>query len=235
MTHLDIARWYFDATPPSDGPPRHLAQPSSPPWLPPPPRPRTIDWTLERIADLSSREVSQLRANAERLDDVEIATRCSDVLKGRPENGGAHTATAPKKEHRLVSRSTAFGLRGATLANRFWSRSAVTRGGDIIFALWAADVRHDRAGASHLLWAPNVEGSRPWSDKPAGRERLEHCQRALKRGSASGLLIYGERLEDTLPDEKAARVDGIDPGLLLRLGVEMRGEEYWATWGGRRA
>src|SRR5689334_18986324 len=126
-----------------------------------------IDWTIERITGLSSPEVRQLRANAERLQNPEIAARCAEVLKDRPDHDIAvPKSAAQKKGIRFVSRNSAFGLRGATLASRFWSRSAVTRTGEIMFALWADDTRYDKKGASLLLWAPNVDGSRPWSDKP---------------------------------------------------------------------
>jgi len=231
---IDFDRWFLStASPFAAGPPQDLSSPraSVPAWVPPPARPRTIEWTLERIAGLSSPEVRQLLANATRLEDTGIAARCAEVLKDRPDQGGggaAAPASAERKGLRLVSRDTAFGLRGASLTNRFWSRSGVTRAGDIIFALWAADARREGGGTSYLLWAPNVDGSRPWSDKPAGRERLEHCQRALKRGAAFGLLVYGERIPGVLPDDKAARIDGVDAGLLMHLTLEMRGAQYWA-------
>lgn len=44
---------------------------------------RTVDWTNERIATLTTREVQQLRANAERLNHREIAQRCDAVLSER--------------------------------------------------------------------------------------------------------------------------------------------------------
>ncbi|HUJ86654.1 MAG TPA: hypothetical protein VLX30_07365 [Burkholderiales bacterium] len=51
-------------------------------------------------------------------------------------------------------------------------------------------------------------------------------------GRAGGLLVYGERVEGSLPDDKALSVRGADPHTVLTLRVEKRGEEYWASWGG---
>lgn len=235
---IAFARWFHEAQSPFVGGPQQAL--ARAPVLAPAQRPvrtlaRSTSWTLERIAALSAPEVSQLLANAERLQDAGIAARCRQVLSDRPA-GEARSPAQPRKwrEQRLVSRGTAFGLRGAALANRFWSRSGVTKGGGVVFALWAADVRYGKAGARHLLWAPNVGGARPWSDTPAGCERLEHCRRALKAGSALGLLVYGERLEGVLPDDRAAHVEGVEPGVVIPLQVEMRGEEYWAAWNGSR-
>jgi hypothetical protein len=47
-------------------------------------RPRVAHWTQERIETLSTPEVRQLMANAERLAEPEIAALCSAVLAGRP-------------------------------------------------------------------------------------------------------------------------------------------------------
>ena len=196
---------------------------------------RGTSWTVERITALSSPEVKQLRDNAERLAEPEIVALCTQVLKERPRVKAPAKPLPPRRkgERRLVSRAMAFGMRGAALANRFWSRSGLKRDGEVVFALWAEDVQHGKNGASHLLWAPNAGGARPWSDKPGGRERLEHCRRAIERGSASGLLVFGTRLEGVLPEEKAARVDGADADEVLPLRVEKRGDEYWAVWGAK--
>ena len=53
-----------------------------------------------------------------------------------------------------------------------------------------------------------------------------------RRGRAEGLLVYGTRIEGTLPDDRALTVDGVDPQTVLDLRVEKRGDEYWALWGG---
>ena len=209
--------------------------PSRKNFAPPPVLSRATSWTAERIIALSTPEVKQLRENAERLQEPEVAALCTRVLKERPRVARSAKPPAPRRkgERLLVSRTMAFGMRGVGLANRFWSRSGLTRDGAVMFALWAEDVQHDSHGASHLLWAPNLDGARPWSDKPGGLERLEHCRRALERGSATGLLVYGKRLEGVLPDEKAERVDGADAEVSVTLRVEKRGEEYWALWGGK--
>lgn len=54
---------------------------------PMPPRPaaprRTVEWSKERIAGLGTPEITQLRVNAERLNDPDIMGRCDEVLKER--------------------------------------------------------------------------------------------------------------------------------------------------------
>jgi hypothetical protein len=197
---------------------------------------RATTWTLEKISALSAPEVKALRENAERLAEPEIAELCTQVLKSRPRSTGTGKPPAPRKvgDRLLVSRTMAFGMRGVGLSNRFWSRSGLTRAGDVVFALWAEDVQHGNDGSRHLLWAPNVDGVRAWSDKPAGQERLEHCRRAIERGAATGLMVYGKRMEGFLPDEKAERVDGADAQASVALRVEKRGDEYWAVWGGTK-
>lgn len=44
---------------------------------------RTVEWGHDRIAALTTPEVQQLRANAERLNDPEIRDRCDAVLSER--------------------------------------------------------------------------------------------------------------------------------------------------------
>ena len=100
-------------------------------------------------------------------------------------------------------------------------------------ALWADAIESADGSCSYLLWAPNVDGARPWSDQAAGRERLEHCKQAMERGTAEGLLVYGERLAGHLPEDKAHAVHGIDPEIVVAFHVEMRGKEFWAKWGGK--
>lgn len=41
-------------------------------------------WTREKIDTLTTPEVKQLRVNAARLNESEIATLCDQVLGGRP-------------------------------------------------------------------------------------------------------------------------------------------------------
>ena len=53
---------------------------------------RSAAWTKERIDALSTAEVRQLRDNAQRLGESEIAGLCEEVLKVRPKTGvGART------------------------------------------------------------------------------------------------------------------------------------------------
>jgi hypothetical protein len=75
-----------------------------------------------------------------------------------------------------------------------------------------------------------VDGTRAWSDSPGGKERLAHCRLAAQRGEAEGLLVYGVRLEGTLPEQKVLHLDGVDAEEVLALRVEQRGEEFWAAW-----
>jgi hypothetical protein len=44
---------------------------------------RTVEWSKERIAALGTPEITQLRVNAERLNDPDIMGRCDEVLKER--------------------------------------------------------------------------------------------------------------------------------------------------------
>ena len=53
---------------------------------------RSAAWTRDRIELLSTAEIRQLRDNAQRLSESEIAGLCEEVLKARPK--GAAKATA---------------------------------------------------------------------------------------------------------------------------------------------
>jgi hypothetical protein len=57
---------------------------------------RAAQWTRERIDSLSTVEVRQLRDNAERLHEGEIAALCEQVLGSRP-RGGARKAGKARK------------------------------------------------------------------------------------------------------------------------------------------
>jgi hypothetical protein len=199
-------------------------------------RPRhAVVWTRERIEQLGRPEIEQLRANAETLGESEIAELCAEVLKSMPKRAAARGAAAGVKNGRhLISRSRAFEARGVFLQDTRGSWSGVRKSdGTVVMTIWAKDVDSGEGTCRYLLWAPNIDGSRPWSDKAAGRERLEHCRLALKQGSAEGLLVYGERLEGHLPEDKARTVQGVDPETVLRFKVEAHGDEYWAVWGRR--
>jgi len=55
---------------------------------------RAAQWTREKIDSLSTAEVRQLRDNAERLHEPEIAALCEQVLGARPR---ARKAKAAKR------------------------------------------------------------------------------------------------------------------------------------------
>jgi len=61
---------------------------------------RTVEWTDDRIAALTTTEVQQLRANAERLNDPEIKQRCDAELSARRKaaNAKARALRADKKK-----------------------------------------------------------------------------------------------------------------------------------------
>ena len=52
--------------------------------IPEPVLTRSTSWTVERISALTLPEIKQLRANAERLLEPEIAALCTEVIKARP-------------------------------------------------------------------------------------------------------------------------------------------------------
>jgi hypothetical protein len=106
--------------------------------------------------------------------------------------------------------------------------------GTVVLSLWKDAIQNDHGLCSYLLWAPNEQGSRPWSDKPAGKERLEHCRQACARGSGEALLVYGEACDGHIPEDKVKIIAGADATIVLNVGVVLRGREFWAVWGARR-
>jgi hypothetical protein len=190
-------------------------------------------WTRERLERLDRQELLNLRDNAQRLGETELTALCDGLLGERPSPGGkSGSAAARKQQHKLVPRSRAFGTRGVYLQDARTSWSGIRKAdGVVVMAMWQAAVQAVDGACVCLLWAPNVDGTRPWSDSAAGRERLEHCRAALERGGAEGLLVQGEALDGRLPEDKARTVLGIDTGIVVHFQVEMRGAEYWATWG----
>ena len=190
-------------------------------------RGRVAKWTKERLDTLTTIELRQLLANAERLQETEVATLCSELLGGRPRGLATPRKQRPNGVRRLVARGKAFEMRGATVQSRTYSRSGVRAEDDtIIFAIPSEDVQHVESATSSScrLWAPNTDGAHPWSDKPGGQERLAHCALALARGHAEGMLVYGKG------PAGAAKSAGVDVDRVLNLKIEKRGEEYWATW-----
>jgi hypothetical protein len=197
-------------------------------------RGRATAWTLERIGQLSVRDIKQLRDNAQRLDEPVVAALCNQALQDAPRTEArVRSRAVPRgKAGRLIARTRAFEARGAWLHNRRTSWGGVRKSDDmVVMALWADSIESAQGGCSYLLWAPNVGGSRPWSDQEAGRERLQHCRQALAQGRAEGLLVHGERFAEHLPEHKAHAVHGVDRDIVVVFQVEMRGAEFWATWG----
>lgn len=198
-------------------------------------RRRAAEWTLERIGQLSARDIKQLRENAERLNETAVVALCSQALKeSHPRSEArARGRSAPRTDARkLIARTRAFEARGVWLEDPRTSWSGVRKSdGMVVMALWADSIESADGGCAYLLWAPNVDGSRPWSDVAAGRERLEHCKRAVTQGRAEGMLVYGERLAAHIPEHKAYAVHGVDRNIVLMFQVEMRGAEFWAKWG----
>jgi hypothetical protein len=197
-------------------------------------------WTRERIEQLSAEDIKQLRANAERLNEPGVAALCSEVLvtKARPRGRTALSGdVAPRtKARKLVARAKAFAARGVWLQDVRTSWGGVRKSdGAIVMALWAEAIESAEGGCRYLLWAANAAGVRPWSDTAAGRERLEHCRRAIELGGAEGLLVYGQRLEGRLPEDKASAIHGVDAETVLLFEVEERGQEFWAVWGKKPA
>jgi hypothetical protein len=200
---------------------------------------RAEEWTRERIGHLPPQEIMQLRANAERLNEPALAALCSDVLasvraRARAEPRGS--AGPRTMARRLVARAKAFEARGVWLQDARTSWSGVRKSdGAIVMALWAEAIESVDGACRYLLWAANAAGARPWSDTPAGRERLEHCKRAIELGRAEGLLVYGQRLEGRLPEDRASAIHGVDAETVVAFEVEARGQEFWAVWGKKPA
>ena len=199
---------------------------------------RSSEWTRERLADLSKQELTNLQANAVRLGEADLAALCDAVLKDRPRRGPTSSGAVQrtKGRNKLLPRSRAFGARGVWLQDARTSWSGIRKAdGAVVMALWQAAVQTADGACACLLWAPNVDGSRPWSDSVGGRERLEHCKAAMERGGAEGLLVHGDALEGRLPEDRARSVLGIDAETVIQFRVELRGAEYWASWGKKTA
>jgi len=55
---------------------------------------RSVDWTKEKIAGLTTPDVRQLRVNAERLNAHEIMERCDAMLSERRKAASAKSRSA---------------------------------------------------------------------------------------------------------------------------------------------
>ena len=198
-------------------------------------RPHSERWTVERIAKLDRDEVTQLRLNATGLGNAHVVALCDKaLLKAAKDSGGAMARRLKASGVRLVSRRNAFESRGVTLHELSSWGGVRASDGTVVMSIWKDAIQSDAGLCSYLLWAPNEQGTRPWSDKPAGKERLEHCRQACERGSAEALLVYGEPFEGRIPEDKAKTISGVDAAIVLHVEVVLRGREYWAVWGRRR-
>lgn len=198
-------------------------------------RPHNERWTIERITKLGRAEVTQLRSNAAGLGDVQVVALCDKVLLQAPKESGDGMARRLKASGvRLVSRRSAFESRGVTLHSVSSWGGVRHSDGMVVMSIWKDAIRSEGGECSYLLWAPNEKGARPWSDKPAGQERLEHCKKACERGTAEALFVYGEPFEGRIPEDKAKTISGVDAAIVLQIAVVQRGREYWAVWGSSR-
>jgi hypothetical protein len=198
-------------------------------------RGRDEEWTPERVGRLATPELRQLRDNAERLGASTVVELCNAALEARPRAGAKRGALAKGMRH-LISRSKAFQARGVYLpdVDCGWCgerKSDAT----VVMSLWAGAIVSSEGTCSQLLWAPDVDGSRPWSASAAGKERLRYCKLALERGGAEGLIVHGESFDGEAAEHNARSVHGVDPERLVHFKVEQRGAEYWAVWGAKSA
>jgi hypothetical protein len=197
---------------------------------------RSQEWTPERLERLDTADLQQLRENAASLGAEALVAMCDAALEGRPKarlKRGAGGGV-PKRARKLISRTKAFQARGVYLPDHDSSWSGVRKSdGAVVMSLWAPAIARAKGGCRHLLWGPNVDGLRPWSDTLAGKERLAHCKLALERGAAEGLLVYGENFDGEAAEHNARSVHGVDPEHVVMFKVERRGEEYWAVWGAK--
>jgi hypothetical protein len=60
------------------------------------------DWPKDRIERLTTPDVLQLRANAERLNEPEVAALCDQVLGARPRSGGARSRKPTPKTRKAT-------------------------------------------------------------------------------------------------------------------------------------
>ena len=138
-----------------------------------------------------------------------MAALCSEALaKRRERTPAARKAGSTTKPRHLVPRTRAFEARGVWIQDARTSWGGVRKSdGAVVIALWA-DAIESGERRLHLLWAPNVDGSRPWSDQPGGIERLEHRQtraRARPRRRPACLRRAARRPH---PEDRARAVHG---------------------------
>lgn len=192
-------------------------------------------WNTESVGLLSVEDLRQLRENAVRRGAGEVAGLCDSALAAHGVKAAPRASSSQRDNTRFIPRRSAFQLHGVQLNAGMSSWGGVRHSdGAVVLSLWAEDVRSEDGGCSYLLWAPNRAGSRPWSDTPGGKERLEHCKLAVQKGQAEAFLVHGVRLEGVLPEARARSVKGVDPAIAINFQVVQRGAEYWAVWGSSR-
>lgn len=168
-------------------------------------RGRVASWSREQYDNLSTPELRALMANAERLNEPEVAALCSEILDKRPRGHAPAPRGRREPGQRLLSRNKAFEEHGITPKSRIASRSGLKADGRVLFIVRAADAQKSEGGVGYLLWSP-IAGD---------EERKEHCRIALEAGSAAALLSY----------EK----ERVDASKLLTLRIEQRGQETWGV------
>jgi hypothetical protein len=117
-------------------------------------------------------------------------------------------------------------MHGVSPRNRKWSRGGVRTDGAVVLTMRVEEVQEAGARKACLLWGPGVGDP----DSPGAQERLEHCRIALERGAAEGLLVYGGATTATPTKRSGVRADRVDAQTVLKLEIEKRDDEYWATW-----
>lgn len=188
-------------------------------------------WTRQRIEALSPAEIRSLGKSARERGALDVASLCDEILQAKFK-AAVPRAPRPKREaSKQVGKVEAFAMRGVTLKNTRWSWGGIRPSdGMVVFTVWKNEIGETASGFEYLLWGPDRDGSRPWSDTLGGREQREHCKIALAAGEGEGVLIFGERRGTELPPDQASRVSGADPNTVIRFKVEMRGDDYWAVW-----
>lgn len=194
------------------------------------PRGRIAKWSKEQLDRLSTPELKALIVNAERLKEPEVAALCRELLAARRRRlPAARRDPSPRPARTFITCGRAFAMHGVTLRSREWSRGGMREDGSVVLAVMADEVQRAGGADRYLLWAPNTDGLRPWSDTLGGMERLEHCRAALERGAAEGLLTYGKRAAGAAPKDDGTSEQHMDAAVVLSLRIEKRGEEYWAS------
>src|SRR5882724_1951628 len=89
------------------------------------PRGRVAKWSKEQLDKLNTLELRALLANAERLNEPDVAALCTEILDARP----------------LVSRGKAFEMHGISPRNRVWSMGGIRTDGAVVLTVRAEEVQ----------------------------------------------------------------------------------------------